>query len=279
MLAAGVKGDIGIWPGISRAEYDSIEAINASRLQHFEKSDLHGRDAMLHPKKPSRGMEVGTVFHMNMLEPGRFEAEYVVPPKVDRRRTEDKIVWAKFEAKNVGKTYIDADAHEEITGMREMIWSRPFASGVLSAPGLNEVAIVWTDEDTGVLCKGLLDKIAEYAGWTWLADIKSTRDASRDGFAREIKKHAYGAKAAFYHDGCNVLAPRERRFVWLAVENSRPFAAAEYECTEEAIEKGRSRYRRWLRNYAEALRTNQWRGYPEEVQPMFAADTERRVSE
>lgn len=279
MLGSGVQGNVGIWPGVSRVEYDSIEAINVSRLQHFEKSDLHGRDAMLHPKSPSRSMEVGTIFHMNMLEPGRFEAEYVVPPKLDRRYKDQKLAWDEFEAANVGKSYVDAEGHDQIIGMRNMIWSRPFASGVLSAPGLNEVAIVWQDEDTGILCKGLLDKLAEYAGWTWLADIKSTRDASHEGFSREIKKHSYGAKAAFYHDGCNVLAPRERRFVWLAVENSRPYAAAEHECTEEAIEKGRSHYRRWLRRYAEALRTGQWLGYPEEVQPMFASDTEWRVSE
>jgi len=267
---------VGIHPGVRRAEYEAIEAINISTLEHFDRTDLHGQWEMLHKKPPSRAMEVGTHFHMNLLEPGRFEREYVIPPKVDRRFKEQKMEWERFEAENVGKSYVDAEAHVQIIGMRDAVWARPIASALLSGRGLSEVAIVWDDPETGIRCKGLLDRLSEYAGWTWITDLKSCRDASREGFSLSCKKLRYGARAAYYFDGCNVLAPRDRRFAWIAVENTAPFCVAEYEADESALQRGRERYRRWLRRYWNARETGVWQGYPDEIQVMTSSETEWR---
>jgi hypothetical protein len=262
----------GLYPGISRAAYEAIPAINVSTLLHFEKSAAHAREAIVHPRKPTEALEIGTAFHCAVLEPARFANDYAAAPKVDRRTKDGKATWAKFEEENPDRELLDADDFVMVSRMRDSVWAHPIAKQMLSGIGHNEVAVVFQDEETGLLCKGLMDRISVFDGWTWIIDPKSTIDASRRGFSREIKKHHYAAKAAFYADGCNVVSPRHRRFAWIAVEKTPPYAVAVFEPDDEAISAGRSQYRRWLRDYEEAKRTNVWPGYPADVQGLGRED-------
>lgn len=266
---------IGIHPGITRSEYERVDAINVSILAHFERSAAHARDQMLHPKEPTKAMIFGTDFHCSVLEPDRFDREYIVPPKVDRRTKEGKAEWAKFEATypRHSCSYIDQDDMDAMAAMSGQLWQRPLAASLLRG-GLNEVAVIWRDEETGLMCKGLLDHIGTFDGWTWIVDLKSTPDASRWAFTKSIKNLHYGARAAFYFDGCNTVAPRERRFAWIACESEPPYPVAEYEAMPDAIEAGRSKYKRWLRLYKEAIESGIWPAYPQELQQLTAEDTE-----
>lgn len=266
---------VGIHPGITRTEYEQVDAINVSILAHFERTAAHTRDQMLHPKDPTKAMIFGTNFHCAVLEPERFDREYVVPPKGDKRTKEVKAEWAKFEAAFPRSMceYIEQDDMDDIEQMRDEVWKRPIAAAMLRG-GLNEVAVVWQDEETGLMCKGLLDHIGVFDGWTCIVDLKSCPDASPRPFKTSIKTLHYGARAAFYFDGCNVISPRERRFAWIACETERPYCVAEYEAMPDAIEAGRSKYRRWLRLYKEAVESGVWPAYPQEIQQLSAEDTE-----
>lgn len=268
---------VGIYPGLSRAEYEAIDAVNVSSLVHFERSAGHAREQMTHPKTPTPAMDFGTAFHMAVLEPERFEASYVVPIKVDRRTNAGKAAWAAFEAEHGAKASLDDEEYRSIIVMRDALWLHPTASALLRG-GLSEVCIIFREEETGLLCKSLLDRIADFDGWTWIVDLKSCADAGKFEFKRSIKSLQYGPRAAFYVDGCNAVAPRERRFAWIAVERPAKLSTfapiAFYEADYEALAAGRSRYMRWLRNYAEAKASGVWPAYPNEIQPLDAKDTQ-----
>lgn len=271
------KRGVGIYPGVSRGEYERIDAINVSSLVAFDRTPAHAREQMTHPKAPTDAMEFGTAFHMAVLEPERFDANYVVPIKVDRRTNVGKAKWAEFEAEHGAKAAIDEEDYRAIIVMRDAIWLHPVASALLRG-GMSEVAIVFENAETGLLCKALLDHIGEFDSWTWVADLKSCVDASKFEFGRSIKKLHYGPRAAFYLDGCNAVAPRERRFVWIAAERPAKLSTfapiAFYEADMDALDAGRSRYMRWLRNYADAKRTGEWPAYPMEIQPLGARETQ-----
>lgn len=268
---------VGIHPGITRTAYERVDAINVSILAHFERSAAHAREKMLHPGDPTKAMDFGTNFHCAVLEPARFDLEYVVPPVGDKRTKEIKLEWARFEATYPRNacTYIDQSDMNAVYAMRKEVWNRPIAAAMLRG-GLNEVAVIWRDEETGLLCKGLLDHIGPFDGWTWIVDLKTCPDASRWAFTKSIKSMHYGARAAFYFDGCNAVAPRERRFAWIACENDAPYPVAEYEAMPDAIEAGRSKYKRWLRLYKDAKESGVWPAYPQEIQQLTAEDTEYR---
>lgn len=268
------KAKVGLYPGLSRAAYESIDAINVSKLEHFDRSAAHAREAITHPALPTKAMDFGTAFHCAILEPIRFSEAYVGAPKVDRRTKEGKAAWAAFEAEHPNAIVLDMDDFTAVSRMRDAVWSHPVAKELLSGPGHNEVGIVFEHEPTGLLCKSLIDRIGVFDDWTWVLDAKSTADASRQGFRKSIKNYHYGAKAAFYLDGCNAVAPRTRRFAWIAVEKDAPYAVAIYEPDEEALRAGRIKYERWMRQYLDAITTGVWPGYPTDIQPLTDIDTE-----
>jgi hypothetical protein len=267
------KPKVGLYPGLDRASYESIHAANGSTLCKFELSAAHAREAMIHPPQPTAAMDFGTALHCAVLEPIRFSKEYIAAPKVDRRTKEGKATWAAFEADNADKSVMDADDFLTVQRMRESAWAHPIAKQLLSGQGHNEVGAVWINEETGITCKGLMDRITGFDGWTWITDVKSCVDASRRGFARACRNLHYGAKAAFYLDGCNALDPRDRRFCWIAIEKEAPYAVAVYEADATALAAGRSKYMRWLRLYQEAMETNVWPGYEPVIHPLGQEDT------
>lgn len=272
--AADRRPKVGYYPGLSRAEYESLDAINVSRLEHFERTPAHARESLLHPQEPTKAMDFGTALHCAVLEPMRFSRTYVGAPKVDRRTTIGKETWAAFEAEHAGSILLDMETFVAVSRMRDKVWAHARAAEMLRGAGDNEVGIVFRHEETGLLCKGLLDRIGAFEEWTWVLDVKTTQDASKREFTKSIKKYNYGAKAAFYLDGCNAVAPRPRRFGWIAIEKEPPYEVALYEADESALSAGRSKYSRWLWCYAEALKTGNWPGYDDSIQPLSANDTE-----
>lgn len=266
----------GLYPGLTRVEYERIPAINVSTLEHFERSAAHAREAMIHPKAPSAAMDLGTALHVAVLEPARFAKEYVAAPKCDRRTKDGKQAWAEFESEHPAANVMDASDFIDVLKMRESLYRHPIAAAMLRSFGHNEVGVVWQNEETGLQCKGLIDRISPFDGWTWVIDLKKVRDASRHGFSKATKTYHYGAKAAYYLDGCNFVSPRERRFAWIAIEDYPPYAVAVYEPDDTAIAVGRSKYMRWLRLYQEAIETNTWPGYDAQIEALGSENTEWR---
>lgn len=258
----------GIHKNLTRREYESIEAVNQSTLKLFAKTPAHAREAMLHPKPPTEAMNFGSALHAAILEPKRFEAEYIAAPKFDRRTKEGKEAWAAWEENNRDKEIISADDMGAIKFMQASCYADPVYKSLLTGAGTNEVAVIWTDVKTGLRCKALLDRVTQYAGYTVVLDIKSARDASELEFGRAVFRLGYHVQAAFYLEGLRVLAPTERRFFFGAVEKTPPYCVALYELDEEAIAQGRATVRRYLDSYAQCMATNVWPGYPSGVLPL-----------
>jgi exodeoxyribonuclease VIII len=256
----------GLYPGTSRAAYFAIDGANFSTLKGFAKSAAHVAEYLLHPPPSTPAMILGTHIHAAVLEPARFDRDYVLAPKVDRRTTVGKAAWATFEAENAGKELLDRDDFDLVLGIRDAVWAHPTAKALLSGAGHCEVGAVWKHERTGLACKGMMDRIGAHGGWTWIVDLKTCEDASPAGFARSVANYAYHAQAAFYLGGCNAIAPMKRRFTWIAVEKKPPYAVAVYEPDSIALDTGERRCEDWLDAYAECRRTDVWPGYPDDIQ-------------
>ena len=263
-----MKPDVGLYPKVTREVYESWDAANSSLLKHFERSALHAWQEKLHPEPPTPAKELGTHFHAAVLEPELFEKSYVVAPKVDRRTIAGKTMWAAFEAENAGKVLLKAEDHAMIRGAMESVWGHPKASALLRGAAHCEVGAVWVHERTELLCKGLLDCVSQDDGWTWVVDLKSAVDASPGAFAAAVARYSYHAQAAHYLAGLQAISPHQRRFAWIAVEKTPPYATAVYEPDEATLLAGETLIERWLDEYAKATATGEWPGYPGNVQSL-----------
>lgn len=257
----------GVYPKMSWEEYFSLDALNSSTLKLFRRSPAHARQEMLHPRESSPAQVLGTAIHSAILEPKDFLERYVVPPAGDRRTKKWKAAMAEFEKEHAGKDFLRQEEMDICTGILASALKHPTLQDILKARGMNEVSLVWDDSESGLVCKGRQDMIREWAGWTWVMDIKSCQSAERDSFRRDIYNFGYHNQAAFYLDGLSSLrGPHERRHLLIPVEKEPPFALALYELEPEAIQQGRAENRMRMATYKRCKKTGDWPGYHEEVQ-------------
>lgn len=260
--------EVGVYKGIANDAYHSGEGISKSGLDLIARSPLHYWSKYLDPQReqhePTPAMMLGTAIHSAVLEPELFASDYLVMPKFDRRTKDGKADFEAFMAEAEGKTIISADDYAACVDIQRNVRTHP-AAQTLMKDGEPELSVFWTDEETGVLCKCRPDWM-NY-NLNVIVDVKSTEDASPEGFQRSIAKYGYHVQAAWYLDGFKAAtgyAPKA--FVFAAIEKKRPYATAFYYADAEMIELGRILYRERLNTYAECLKRNLWPGYPQQLQ-------------
>jgi hypothetical protein len=262
-------GDIepGIYFDVPFEEYLAWPLINNTLLTHAVRSMAHLRVAEQSPlDQPTDSMRLGSLIHSGVLEPDslivmpRFEdeirrkdgREYANP----KATSEYKQRVADFESANVGKRIVSAVEFESIAGIRESLSRHERAAEHLDE-GPVEVSIVWDDPDSGIRCKGRLDKWCEQN--RRIVDLKTTRDAS--DFERSLLKYGYHRQAAFYSDGMSILTGHVHEFAIVAVETEPPYCVRGAPVSTNALDSGRKEYRRLLQDIAACRTTGEWPAY------------------
>lgn len=233
-------------------------AVSKSWLDHIDRSPAHLKAYLdgLIPSTPR--MEFGSLVHAWVLEPDAIESRYLKIPKLDRRRKADKEHYAELEdrAKEEGKAMIDEVTWQQALTIRDAVYGHKAAAAILGK-GEPEQSVLWTNPETGELCKARADWLRE----NFIADVKTTQNASPSEFAKSMARYAYPKQAWHYREGFD--APR---FVWIAVEIAPPYAVAVYADNDEILRVGREHRDRNLHTYAECKAKDEWPGYPDLIQ-------------
>tara|TARA_R100001594_G_scaffold24856_1_gene48777 strand:+ start:5157 stop:5849 length:693 start_codon:yes stop_codon:yes gene_type:complete len=182
-------------------------------------------------------MLLGQAVHAMCLEgEGVYKQRFAhTSTKIDRRTKAGKEEWAAFELSSKGKSVISFDDHQTTVNVCESIKNHPAASDLLMS-GTPETAIRWELED-GLYGKGIIDMLPQGDGP--IVDLKTTRDASPSGFAKQIANYRYNGQACYYRRAVSALegAPR-RDFVIIAVEVEAPYCVGVYRLNADAIDSG-----------------------------------------
>lgn len=302
----------GIYAGISNADYHGGLGISKSGLDLIRKSPMHYKAAQdVGPRESTAAQQLGTMVHDLVLEPDTFWDRYArpfeAPPgalatvedikgrlqalavDVPSKAKKDDLkallaaadptdvflddAKAEYLASVEGKTVVSAEDLAKAEAMAAAVMAHPIA-GKLFAPGSGEpeLSCYWVDETTGALCRCRPD-------W-WrtdgiVVDLKTTKDASPEGFARAISDWDYHKQDPFYTDGMveaitqsgsDRAAPRA--FVFVAVESARPFAVGVYRLESKSLEIGRREIREDLHTYMACRSLDVWPGYGDKIQPI-----------
>jgi hypothetical protein len=201
-------------------------------------------------------MRVGRATHVATLEPERFRSQWAVWDGGARRGKE----WEKFErqAHADGLDVLTADQFETVQAISKAALSDEYAARYLRG-GSAEVTLLWADSDSGIPCKARPDFAAKDVGA--LVDLKSTRDASPEAFARACWNLSYAEQAAFYVDGYEAATGVRLPYVIVAVENCAPYIVQVYRLPNAVLDIGRATYRGHLERLALCRRTGRWPGY------------------
>lgn len=181
-------------------------------------------------------------------------------------------VLEEWQRNNSERKVLSPEAFEQIFAMRDAVMNHPSAFAILH-------------------------HVKDIIG-----DLKTTEDASPEGFAKSIANWRYDVQHAYYMDGTRLALeqgkcnpPQEgkaelsvywtdpvtgvlcrcrpdfwrgypKHFAFIAVEKKPPYAVGVYVLDSEGVEIGRAQYQHDLRIYAECVRTGEWPGYGDKIQ-------------
>ena len=218
------------------------------------------------PFDSTPAMRAGTLAHCVILEPEQVAKRFVMRPAGLDLRTKEGKAWAA----DVQPGRYVVTEEQMLTAQRQAASIRALPEiASLLASGRAESSAFAVDPETGVLLKCRPDWYSAAGEGHIIVDIKTTQDASPDGFPRSLAKFGYHLQAVHYVDvferatGVPVLG-----FVFACVESDWPHAAAAYTLDDESMEKARAENRRLTDQYAACKQSGLWSGYPNTIQPI-----------
>jgi hypothetical protein len=247
---------------MTEQEYRAADALNYSSLKHILRSPAHYKYMRDNPIEPTKAMQFGTLVHMRILEPEKYE-ELVVAETIDRRTKLGKERAEEIEAK--GFYLISPEESAKIENIHKAVMSNPDAARFVTN-GEREQAFFWTDIETGLKCKARPDFVHQ---GKFIVDIKTSKDASPQAFARTAASLMYHFQAAFYLDGVSTATTQNYTdFVFIVVEPEPPFGVALYSLDLMAIDAGRVMYRRALNRIKDCEVDGLFPAYPAGLQTL-----------
>lgn len=263
----------GLYRGVPFDVYRGWQALNHSVLKEYARSAAHGRHVELYGLEDTAAMRRGRALHALVLEgAAAFERGFVVKPEGLSLSTKEGKAW-KAE---VGlRTVLSAEDGARVRGMARSLLSHDTASAFLEAPGLSEASIRWDEQDESgqrLPCKARLDRVCALTGETFIVDVKTTaEDVRLAPFSRYAGKYGLFTQALWYSRGAAAVAgPRDRTFVFLAVESDPPHGVMAYTPGSDELADAAIELQRALEVYREARRIQSWPGYPLGLQILTA---------
>lgn len=239
-------------------DYQSIPALNISRLKEMKRSPLHYQHALTNPKSTA-ALTLGTAAHTATLEPERFGRDFAIwshrtesgrmSPRTGKR-------WDEFCIAHADKKIITEDECDAALAIAHAVRNDPVARSYLEA-GDPEVTMQWAFD--GRACKGRVDWLTRLERDV-LVGLKSARDCRPFLFGAAAARLGYHLQWAWYFDGFITATGREPRVVEIVVESAPPHAVVVYDIPNDILEQGREEYLDLMRQLADCEDRNEWRG-------------------
>lgn len=213
------------------ATYAEIDAVNWSSLKWLRESPLKYKHELTAADEDTAARALGRAAHTLVFEPHRFDAEYLVFPG-DRRGN----VWKDFQAANTDRTILRQEEADTARAIAKAVRADPAVAPYLEG-GEYERTIVWTDPDTGLLCKARVDWINRKR--RALVDLKTTVSIDARRFGLIAARLGYPCQLAHYRDGIeHGLGWVPDEVLIVAVESAAPHDVAVFVLDDDALTYG-----------------------------------------
>ena len=201
---------------MTNAEYHATSAISSSDVKLVAtKSVAHWKARPPYTSSPT--FDLGTAVHDMVLEGG----VNTIRGPADRRGNVWKDNYAAAEV--LGQTLLTASDYDLARNMADSVLMHPVGRRMETLTK-NEMSIFVRCPLTGLNIKARPD--AYYVDDGICYDLKTCTDASPEGFARDAWTYRYAIQAAFYMEVLRLEGLFPRKFVFVCVEKTPPFATA-----------------------------------------------------
>ena len=210
---------------LTNKEYHAHPAISSSDVKAVHtKSLAHWKGKV---RKETSAFALGSAVHALVLEP---EKNLVVRGPEDRRGNKWKE--ASFAADIEGQILLPEGEFDLAARIADAAKAHPVVEQYLGDPTfVAEASFFGIDPETGVEIKCRPDGYLPDYGIVF--DLKTTTDASPDGFPRELRKFAYDVQGAFYLRALRSAGFKADTFIFIAVEKEPPHAVCLHALTDD----------------------------------------------
>ena len=244
----------GVYEGVPFEDYLKIDAVSNSYLSRLAITPAHAKCEFEDTDSKAKGRSI----HSYALEMSDFKAQFVVTRKMNRNKLEWKAL--KKEAEEQGREVIQAHDYKQAYDVYNAIQRHPRAKELLTAC-LFEQVIIWHDLITGVLCKARVDVISNPA-LGYLADLKTTKDASPKAFVRTVINLGYHRQAYKYLTGVNEAQPYYYKdFKIIACEIKPPFRVQVFTLNQELMDLAKTEIEEAMQREIECVANDRWEHY------------------
>lgn len=207
--------------------------------------------------KPNATFALGSAVHALVLEP---EKDLVTRGPEDRRG--DKWKKAQLAADLDGKILLTESDYDLAQEIAKPLIDHPIVAEWIADPSfVAEASFFARDPATGVDIKCRPDGFVQSSGIVF--DIKTTRDASPEGFPREIRSYNYDMQAAFYLRCLRAAGHNATSFVFVCVEKEPPYAVGLHVLSDKYMDAADQRVTATLQKIANAQTVNDFpTGWP-----------------
>ncbi len=251
-------------------EYFDFQAYSFSALKEIvpPKTPFHYWLNLRSKRKPTPAMIEGTLTHLAILEPEKFEKTcfFFDHSYSTLASGEGYQALKSFRQQHPDKTIIyDRKLWYSLQRRRKNVWKNQQIRKLLThQDAIMEQGMTWIDPETGVRIKGKPDHFIP----TVMADVKTTQNISEQKLAWEIAERLYFMQAAIYVDGVYQLTGHEiRDYFIIAVEKSSDLVRL-VEISPVDIEIGRKLYRQAIIKAEDCELSQNYHGYPDSPVPI-----------
>lgn len=245
------------------AYHQDPTAISSGGIRSALKSLRYFRYCCDHPEpeRKSKAKDFGGALHLALLEPKEFKRRYIVEPNFGDQRfkinREAKKEW-------LGQVPIDSvllseDERDKMLYMIESLLSNKDAVEMIRGAAF-ELSGYFRDSLTGLKCRIRPDIFR--SDLSVLPDLKTSRNAAPDYFAKDIWNYRYDIQLGFYAYGIEQIEgkpPKEACFI--VVENEPPFDTCIYTADNGMMDRAETTIKHVLRGIKKGVEKNVWPGY------------------
>lgn len=187
-------------------------------------------------------------------------------PNIRNQGAANKMEIAKHITAAEGKMIIKVGMLEKAMDAVEVAMANPQVRQLIDNKTRTQTKLEWREriefegKDYYVPMIGYSDFESSDGGVTPIVvDIKTTTDASADGFARQISKMFYHLQMGTYSIGYHKAQYKFPRFQWLAIETSPPYGANVIELSSKDLEIAKAEVKGLIWGFVKAMQENRWK--------------------
>jgi len=210
-------------------------------------------------KPPTEAMRIGSVLHARVLRPEAIDEEVAVMPELNLRTNAGKEQKEQFLIDNKDKLVVTSKEFDIGMSMAMAVVENQEAQRLLEG-GINERSMYGEYQGTPLRARADSYKINQ------LNELKSTRDGSPSGFAKQIANLQYHVSLVHYAMLLEQCVPeiesfKSMEFYFIVVENFEPYAVSTYKANDLMIDVAWEQWKKAANIIKECSESNEWYGY------------------